>query len=157
MLLAAHAVAALGSAGWLGRAAHGAGFALAWPGACASLICGLVFGCLFVLSLGVRGKLGRIDISAVGQIRLTVYQAMGGTADVDRPCVVPVPGQAEQGGNAVLMPGSTLWPHFMLLRLRKDDGQVVSWPVWQHSVEPGAFRALSVACRSIAIRTNMDQ
>lgn len=153
LLLAAHALGALAAALLLADAARApaASFVLAWPGAWASLFCALLFGRLFVLSLGASGKPGRLDISAVGQIRLTVYQAMGRAGATD-----PGTGLAAPGVPVRLLPGSTLWPHFLLLRLQTETGLVFNLPVWQGSVAAGMFRPLSVACRSIAIRTSVD-
>lgn len=77
----------------------------------------------------------RIDISGLGQLRLAVQQDVG----------------TEAGGGVPvrLLPGSTLWPRLMLLRLGGAGGKagiacrtVVVLP---DSVELGAFRALAVA------------
>jgi hypothetical protein len=77
----------------------------------------------------------QIDISGVGQLRLTVQ--LNGRFDVDGAVAVR------------LLAGSTLWPRLMLLRL----GPVGDAPgpacrivaVLPGSVTPEAFRALAVA------------
>lgn len=89
----------------------------------------------------------RIDISGVGQIRLTVYQGMGlahanpALEDSCEPVVVS------------LMAGSTLWPHLLLLRLRAQDGKVSVVPLLPDCAAPSTLRALAVACRAIAARS----
>ncbi|MGZ5203168.1 MAG: protein YgfX [Telluria sp.] len=79
----------------------------------------------------------RIDISGLGQLRLTVQQDLRGRSAHSQNAV-PV----------VLLSGSTLWPQLMLLRLRSDDGEVVVLPVLRDSVTPQQFRALAVALRA---------
>jgi toxin CptA len=44
-----------------------------------------------------------------------------------------------------LLPGSTLWPQLLLLRLGTEEGAVLLLPVLRDSVSPGVFRALAVA------------
>lgn len=116
-----------------GLALAGGGFLLGLPGAGASALAGL--GCLVFPGPNIKPL--RIDISGVGQIRLTVYQSMGG---------------AEGALGARLLPGSTLWPGLLLLRLRCDDGAVLSLLLWPGNVAGAAFRPLAVACRLIAAR-----
>jgi hypothetical protein len=112
----------------------GGGYLLGGAGAGASALAGLV--CL--VFPGQNTKPRRIDISGVGQIRLTVYQGMAGAA--------------ADGVLVTLMPGSTLWPGLLLLRLRGDDGGVLALPLWPGNVAAAAFRPLAVACRLIAAR-----
>ncbi|MDL2355074.1 MAG: flagellar hook-length control protein [Pseudomonadota bacterium] len=81
----------------------------------------------------------RIDISGLGQLRLTVQQGIGADA---APATV-----------ARLLAGSTVWPGLMLLRLRCDNGAVVALALLPDSVNPGQFRRLSVAIRDVASRT----
>ncbi|WP_317202308.1 hypothetical protein [Janthinobacterium sp.] len=114
--------------------ARGGDFLGAPVGACASGLGGLA--CL--LRPVQDGMRRRLDISAVGQIRLTVYQHMGEGAAATR--------------SASLMPGSTLWPGFLLLRLRLEDGAVLVLALWRGNVGGAAFRSLAVACRAIAAR-----
>jgi hypothetical protein len=79
--------------------------------------------------------MNRIDISGLGQLRLAVQQDVGMEADRGLP--------------VRLLPGSTLWPRLLLLRLGAATGTagpacrcVVVLP---DSVAPDAFRALAVA------------
>ena len=120
-------------------AALGAGFAppfaLPWLGAAACLLAGAgVLRCL-----GRLPNVRRIDISGVGQVRLTVQQGIG-----TRDAPPPVPMR--------LLPGSTVWPGLLLLDLRGDDGARCALALLPDSVEAGQFRRLSVALRDIASR-----
>jgi toxin CptA len=87
-------------------------------------------------SVGQRGKvnLARIDISGVGQVRLTVY----------------LPDEYQQG--AQLLPGCTLWPCLLLLRLRCEQGGVTWLVVLPDSAPRDVRRRLALACRAIAAR-----
>jgi toxin CptA len=109
-----------------------------WPlfGALVSLLAALILS----FSLLKNRNPHRLDISGVGQIRLTVYQLMPGGVRAD-------------GTLVTLLAGSTLWPGLLLLRLRTEDGGVVVLPVLFDSVGAGLFRPLSVACRTIAARS----
>jgi toxin CptA len=51
-----------------------------------------------------------------------------------------------------LLPGSTVWPGLMLLRLRDEDGVACALMLLPDSVEAGQFRRLSVAIRDVASR-----
>ena len=128
LLSAGLAVCALAA----GAALAGGGHRLGLLGAGASALCGL----LCLVFPGQNTKPRQIDISGVGQIRLTVYLGMAG-------------GAARTVG---LMPGSTLWPGLLLLRLRGDDGAVSALALWPGNVAGAAFRPLAVACRLIAAR-----
>lgn len=79
----------------------------------------------------------RIDISGLGQCRLTVQQE--GTPD-------------EQGGVVRVLPGSTLWPGLLLLRLAGRGG-ASALALWPDSVGATQFRRLAVALRDLAGRT----
>ena len=86
----------------------------------------------------------RIDISGPGQLRLTVQQGVR---------------QDKREGSARLLPGSTLWPRMLLLRLETTAGGGVddvdagargrrvrhSIAVLPDSLPPEGFRALAVA------------
>lgn len=88
--------------------------------------------------------LARLDISGVGALRLAVYPLLTG------PVRAPPPAWAGVARDVRLLPGSTLWPWLMLLRLRGDDG-VVRWlTVLPDSVGPDAWRRLALALRSCA-------
>ena len=84
----------------------------------------------------------RIDISGLGQLRLTVQQQLGEGAAAGR---IAAPGTL-----MTLLPGATVWPCCILLRLRADDGAV--WPLvlLPDSVAGGQYRALAVAVRALA-------
>jgi len=71
----------------------------------------------------------RIDISGVGQIRLTVYQ---------------------QTRAAVLLSGCTVWPGLMLLRLAEEDGRQRWLAVLPDSAPADARRRLAVAVLALA-------
>jgi toxin CptA len=77
----------------------------------------------------------RLDISGVGQLRLTVYQ---------------------EGGAALrLLEGSTIWPGLLLLRLGGEDGAVRWLTVLPDSVTRAEWRVLSLACRALAARAEI--
>lgn len=100
----------------------------------------LLAGCAGTGALAGSGKTRRIDISGLGEVRLTV-QRNGGAA-ASRSMLVRV------------MPGSTVWPHLMLLLLRhqQDGGAVTVLAVLPDSVTPEQFRALAVALRATGRR-----
>lgn len=130
-------------AGAAGGARVGRYAAPGW-GAAASLLAGLFFCRRFVLCSGARANLARIDIYAVGQIWVAVYHVMDGAGvTVAAP---PAAGAAP----ARLLPGSTLWPGFLLLLLVLPDGRTLAWPICAGGVADEMFRPLSVACRTIA-------
>ena len=81
----------------------------------------------------------QLDISGVGQPRLTVYQQTG----------------AEQEGVATLhlLAGSTLWPGLLLLRLGRAGEPPQRLCILPDSVAPGDFRAVALACRALAARS----
>lgn len=119
-------------------AALGAGLAqpfwLPWLGAGACLLAGTLLLC----APAALPKVRRIDISGLGQLRLTVQQGIGANAATAAPMR--------------LWPGSTVWPGLMVLRLRGDDGADMRIALLPDSVEPGQFRRVSVAIRDIAGR-----
>ncbi|NNG22029.1 hypothetical protein [Telluria aromaticivorans] len=101
----------------------------------------LLFAGLCLLHTACRAPvMNRIDISGLGRIRLAVQQDVGMEADSGVPMT--------------LLPGSTLWPRLMLLRLGAAndpaDGACRYVVVLPDSVAPGAFRALAVALGGIA-------
>jgi toxin CptA len=56
-----------------------------------------------------------------------------------------------------MMPGSTLWPFFSLLRLRQQNKKMIVVPFFWGSLSPQLFRRLSIACRWIAARNDIQQ
>ena len=81
----------------------------------------------------------RIDISGVGQLRLTVQQ--------DMQC---------EGEAVALLPGATIWPCCMLLRLRLESGAVRALVLLPDSVGPGQYRTLAVALRALGNTTALQ-
>lgn len=133
-VLLCYGLANLGAGAALG-AKFAPPFALPWCCAAACLLAGAaVLRCLVRLP-NVR----RIDISGVGQIRLTVQQGIG-TGGAPPP--VPMR----------LLPGSTVWPGLILLRLCGEDGARCALALLPDSVAAGQFRRVSVALRDIASR-----
>ena len=105
----------------------------------------LAAACLFAAAAAGRGAAGaatmrRIDISGLGEIRLTVQQSMGEAA----------PRELVQ-----LLPGSTVWPNLLLLLLRDaGHGGVTVLPILPDSVSREQFRKIAVSIRAIARRDN---
>ena len=134
-LLALFGVAQLGAAGVVG-------FFLCNSFSLASLAAFLflVAAACLLHSCKIATKTRRIDISGLGQVRLTVQQGKR-TNDA---ASVPVG----------LVPGSTVWPQLMLLLLRTDSGALTVLPVLRDSVTPDQFRALAVAIRAAGGRND---
>jgi toxin CptA len=130
-----------------GSANLGAALALAGGLAGPFRLPGLGAGCCLLAALvlfralGLHADLRGIDISGLGQLRLTVQLDIG-LKDA-RPELVQ------------LLPGSTVWPCLMLLLLRRQDGVVAVLLLFPDSVEVGQFRPLSVAIRAIASRKKL--
>ena len=108
--------------------------AAACPGWIAPLACVLA-GLLGWWCGWLPRKTCALDISGVGQLRLTVYQEVGATQQ--------------------LLDGSTLWPRLLLLRLGDGDGHVQPLLVLADSVSRDELRSLSLACRAIAARVQI--
>jgi toxin CptA len=105
-----------------------------------------------IFKVGRHRKTFHIDISGIGQIRLTQYSGVSGIHEDS--------GSALDGNTDVvvhLSPDSVLWPHFLLLRLKPDRGSVISVPVLPDSISGPGFAYLSVACRYIAMRNANDE
>ena len=134
LVLAAYAFVNAGAAAALvhGGAVHQAGLL-----ACACLLAALVVG-----YAACKPEMTRvIDISGLGEIRLTVQQSIGAAP----PQAVPVS----------LLPGSTVWPQCLLLLLRpRDGGALTVLAIVPDSLPAGCFRKVSVAIRTIARRDN---
>jgi toxin CptA len=62
----------------------------------------------------------------------------------------PGAGSVDAGREVWLMPGSTLWPALLLLRLRSGDGTAFWLPVLPDTVAPDVLRRVALAMRAIA-------
>jgi hypothetical protein len=91
------------------------------------------------------GKTFHIDISGIGQIRLTQYS---GVSIPYKNTGMPLDGSS--GQLVHLCPDSILWPHLMLLRLKADEGGIFSISVLSDSLDASDFAQLLVACKWIA-------
>jgi toxin CptA len=114
-------------------------FPAAPVGACFFLIAA---ACLLHKVVGAA-KTHRIDISGLGQLRVTVQQELQ-TNDAE----------GEPGTAVTLLAGSTVWPQLMLLLLRSEDGRRFVLPILRDSVPPQQFRALAVALRAAGGRNH---
>jgi hypothetical protein len=63
----------------------------------------------------------------------------------------------DQADIVQMMPDSTIWPFFILLRLRKQNKKLIVVPFFPGDLSPELFRRLSVACRWIAARNDAAQ
>jgi toxin CptA len=148
-----------------GLANLAAGFAVgfAMPGrfklAQLSAIFFCIAGALLLRCRSAVTKTRRLDISGLGQIRLTVQQDIRTGSATAGILADGAPGNcaAAEGVPVVLSGGSTVWPRLMLLRLRDDSGALTLLPVLPDSVAPGVFRALAVAAGAIGGRNNRLQ
>ena len=138
VLLAVYGVANLAAALAVGLVVPGR-FTAAWL----SVLCFLAAGADLLFGCGAATKTRRIDISGPGTLRLTVQQDLW-TGETN--------GAPAHGVCATLLPGSTVWPQLLLLRLRAEDGAVWQLPVLRDSVGPEPFRALAVALRALGAR-----
>lgn len=94
-------------------------------------------------------KAVRLDISGVGQIRLTsVTQTNMVTNSPAKNCASEL---------FKLLPDSTLWAQLIILRLKSETGKIKVLIVLPDSLEDDGFRVLSVACRWIAAHNNPDK
>lgn len=91
------------------------------------------------------GKTFHIDISGIGQIRLTQYS---GVSIPYKNTGMPLDGPS--GKLVHLRPDSILWSHMMLLRLKSDEEEIISIPVLVDSLDAADFAQLLVACKWIA-------
>ena len=136
--LAAYAAANLAVAAFLAFLAPGsfrAPFAIA--ACCLLAAAGAAHGFASV------GKMRRIDIFGVGEMRLTVQQKLSETG--------------MQGAAVTLLPGSAVWPGLLMLLMRGEDGKTRVVAVLADSVSAGEFRALAVAIRAIGGQLAPDQ
>jgi hypothetical protein len=128
-----------------------------------SSLCLLAVGMVLLSSVVRSTKLRQIDISGLGQVRLTVQQDMAWN-DVDdvrvadmrvadmRVADMRVADMRVAGEPVALLAGSTVWPQLMLLRLGSAGGKVTVVPVLRDSVAPAVFRPLAVALGAIGGR-----
>lgn len=116
----------------------------------------LFASCGFIAGFGfyhgsTLGKIHHIAISGTGQIRIR-------EAGENRPCTDANRPHLEQSGKTVrLLPDSTLWPHLMVLRLRCEDGAIITVPVLPDCMPCESFCALAAACRWLAARTETGE
>jgi hypothetical protein len=116
--------------------------AVLWPGAAFHQPYLIASFCALACALALQArsrhrKAHQIDISGLGQIRLTVQLSVERKAEPE---------------TVHMLPASTLWPGLLLLLLRDAGGVVTPVLVLPDSVAPDTFRALSVACRAISRR-----
>lgn len=105
--------------------------------------CCLLAAMAAVAGLAAVGNKRRIDISGVGEMRVTVQQKLRETGMQNMPCK--------------LLPGSAVWPGLLMLRVRGDDGTVAVVAVFADSVSAEEFRAIAVAIRAIGGQEAPDQ
>ena len=86
-------------------------------------------------------KTHRIDISGTGDLHVTVQQDVGLTP----------------AGNAVLLPGSVIWPMLMVVRHAAPGTGPRVLCVWRDSVDAAAWRALAVALAVVGRRGHADE
>jgi hypothetical protein len=92
-------------------------------------------------------KTFHIDISGIGQIRLTQYSEVSAFHEKTSFALDGIPGAVVH-----LCPDSVLWPQCLLLRLKSGQGVVFFIPVLPDSISGPGFAELSVACRYLATR-----
>jgi toxin CptA len=136
--LAAYAAVNLAVATFLALSAPGAFRAPLAIGACC-----LLAAAAALHGLTSAGKMRRIDIFGVGEMRLTVQQKLSETSMHE----VPV----------TLLPGSAVWPRLLMLLVRAGDGRAAVVAVFADSVSAAEFRALAVAIRAIRGQVAPDQ
>lgn len=109
-----------------------------------SLLASILFGSA-IFMLRRPGKTFHIDISGIGQIRLTQYS---GVSIPYKNTGMPLDGSS--GQLVQLSPDSILWPHMMLLRLKTAQGGRFFIPVLNDSLAASDFAQLLVSCKWIA-------
>lgn len=115
----------------------------------------IVFGYFFVASscwsfYFFAQKTYLITISSVGQIRLL---KLGRSVNNEQ---IRLDNDSSGKFIVYLMDDSTLWPKFLLLRLRSGNGRLTVLLILPDSVSLQSFRSLSVAFRWIAARVRQD-
>jgi hypothetical protein len=123
-------------------------------------------GVLMRTALG-RAKTHRIDISGTGELRVTVQQDVGAAGTTGATGTAALPAAAP----ASLLAGTVLWPALVMLRYAAPDASahgspahavpvpvpVHVLPVWRDSVDPAAWRALTVALAMIGRRDGEER
>ena len=110
------------------------GLGTRWPALLVACAC--LLGAAFLTQIGSQRQSYLIDVSGTGAIQLAVQRYVG---------------QVNQCVAAELLPGSTLWPACLVLRLKcPGSGPVHTVVVMPDSVSREHFRCLSVAMRRIA-------
>ena len=89
------------------------------------------------------GNKRRIDISGLGEMRVTVQHKLAEAVAQQTPCK--------------LLPGSAVWPGLLMLLTRGEEGKTVVVAVFADSVSAEEFRALAVAIRAIGGQEAQDQ
>ena len=89
------------------------------------------------------GNKRRIDISGVGEMRVTVQHKVAQAVVHSAPCT--------------LLAGSAVWPCLLMLRTRGSDGTTAVVAVFADSVSTEEFRALALAIRATGGQEAQDQ
>ena len=113
------------------------------------LICALlcvILACAGFVNMLRRRKIHHLDISGTGQIRLRLVVKAASRETLN---IAPEAPNAD-GILVTLLADSTLWPHFLMLRLQDEVGRVHLLPILADGLSAESFRAVSVACRWIA-------
>jgi hypothetical protein len=122
----------------------------ALPGISSGFAVILAVSCFICAGFGVRSlwrgrQAWQLDISGTGQIRLSRIPP-----DAGKSIAHEEKSASDDGLLVRLLADSTMWPNFLLLRLRDGEGRVVHVAILPDSLPAEAFRAVSVACRWIA-------
>lgn len=105
-----------------------------------ALVCAIASGALVLFPLR-RRKAFRIDVTGIGQIRL-----VDTSPEAEAELTTSSAGDSEV---VQLLRGSTFWSSLMVLCLQTGSGHKTVLVILPDSMDCGAFRALSVACRWI--------
>ncbi|MGE5650059.1 MAG: protein YgfX [Bacillota bacterium] len=112
----------------------------------------IIFLSVFGFYHGVRyRKILHIDISSAGQFRLAEVDSASPCAAKNWPHV------GSHEAVVALLKDSTIWPFMLLLRLQAESGKITTVPILPDSVSRDSFRALSVACRWVAARSEFQE
>ena len=112
-----------------------------------------VTGGAWLLRLSCRRAVThRLDISPVGQLRLAVYLEADAPDSHAQPSTGASAACLQPPAVWQLLPGSTLWPGLLVLCLADCQGRRCSVLAWRGARSCPQFRALAVACRTVAAR-----